>query len=83
VITYKPKFLVNGYKLGAEFGGKWYVAVPSKHITNGPVSVIFDGKTIKVDKDVPPVTTRDFKDKFRNDTTYTLNYYLWPNQKQN
>lgn len=75
--TYKPKALVNGYKLGAEFGGKWYVAIPKHLLLRGAVTVQFEEKKKVVVSTTPFVTSRDFNDKFRPGKTYTLQYYLW------
>jgi hypothetical protein len=80
--SYSPKFLINGYKLGSEFGGKWYVAIPKQAFNKGDVTVFYDDKRLKIPTEEPPVTTREFKDKFRAGATYVLQYYVWPYQVQ-
>lgn len=76
--SYSPKYLINGYKLGAEFGGKWYVAIPQQSFNKGAVTVFYNDKKLTIDPTQEPVTTREFKDKFRAGVNYTLKYYLWP-----
>lgn len=76
VSTYSPKKLIDGYRLGAEFGGAYFVAIPKKKIEGGPVLVKFDNKEMTVYPDDSPVASREFEDKFGRGT-YSLNYYAW------
>ena len=72
---YKPKTLFTGYKIGQK-NDSLYVGVPDKYFIAGKVKVDFDNEVREFDK-TKSVTTREFNDKFRPNTTYTLYYFLW------
>jgi hypothetical protein len=76
--TYIAKSLVDGYKLGKEFAGKVFVAVPKQKATKGNI-VKFQDKLMRIDKE--PILEIQFKDKFGRGT-YILCYYEWKPHNQ-
>lgn len=79
--TYEPKKLINGFRLGAQYGGTFFVAIPKRKIESGPVLVKFDNKTMTIYPDDEPVARREFDDKFGRGK-YSLNYYAWIHQTE-
>ncbi len=72
-MTYKAKTLVLGYKLGAEYAGKVFVAVPlEKGVVGNSISHNNELMRIKTD----PVLYKSFPDKFGRGN-YSLCYYEW------
>jgi len=75
IMLYKPKSLINGYKLGLEREGQ-YVAVPQKMVLQHPLSIVYNGETMDIDKNTPILKEISFQDKFGRGK-YKLLYYLW------
>lgn len=81
-MTYRAKTLINGFKLGKEFGGKTFVAVPQQKLTGGPCSVIYGEERMTIPAGEAAAYKESFPDKFGRGT-YTLCYYEWkPDSKQ-
>jgi len=79
--TYKPKALITGWKLGTQFGGKTFVAIPKQHFEKADVAVYYDNRHVMFKRENKPATEQTFKDKFgRGD--YTLYYFEWPKKPQ-
>jgi hypothetical protein len=72
---YVAKIIIDGYRLGKEFAGFKFVAVPTKKLPC-EVSYIFKGEERKmiVDSYTKYDFQREFDDKFGNGK-YVLNYY--------
>jgi hypothetical protein len=70
---YKPKSLIDGYKLGKDYEGKQYVAVPERQALNR-VSVVYDGKRMALPHEY--VMVNSFEDKYGRGR-YKLYYYEW------
>uniref|UniRef100_A0A6M3JIG0 Uncharacterized protein n=1 Tax=viral metagenome TaxID=1070528 RepID=A0A6M3JIG0_9ZZZZ len=71
---YKPKALIDGYKLGTEYKGKLYVAVPQRKVNEG-YYVAFGNEIIATKGKEPDVRLR-FTDKYGRGA-YWLYYYEW------
>jgi hypothetical protein len=71
---YKPKALIEGYKLGDKFAGKMYVAVPSKKVNEG-YAVAF-GNEVMVIQGMEPATRLKFQDNYGRGA-YWLYYFEW------
>ena len=69
---YKPKTIIEGYKLG--FPGKKLFAVPSKSFSEDKVQVEWEGEVKEYNKD-DVLTFRTFQDKFNINEKYTLVYF--------
>lgn len=78
-LVYRPKSLVNGYKIGLSSTTK-VVAVPSKMITQNAINVVHDGQSMIVSNKTPVLKSMSFDDKFGRGK-YTLNYYEWSADK--
>lgn len=77
VRTYKPKALIDGWKLGAEYGGKKFVAIPKQHFNNNShVVITYDNRNVIIRNTDSPKLERTFKDKFGRGE-YTLCYFEW------
>lgn len=72
---YKPKVLIDGYKLHKDYAGKMYVAVPSQKLFP-EVDVIFGNQIMSLHPSSDTAMEIDFPDKFGRGS-YTLNYYEW------
>ncbi len=72
-MTYKAKTLVPGFKLGLEYAGKVFVAVPLEKAVVGN-SISHNNEMMKIKTD--PVLFKSFPDKFGRGT-YSLCYYEW------
>lgn len=72
--VYKPKALVDGYKLSAQLSGKQFIAVPQRKAEGGYM-VAFENKIMRI-SGKNPVERLKFTDKYgRKD--YWLYYYEW------
>lgn len=81
-MIYRAKTLINGFKLGKEFGGKVFVAVPQQKLSGGPCTIICGEERMTILNGEEPATKSSFPDKFGRGT-YTLCYYEWkPGNKQ-
>jgi hypothetical protein len=70
---YTAKSLVDGYKMGIEYSGKAFIAVPLNKAIPGK-RLAYKNKMMTIKGD--PVCTRSFPDKFGRGT-YSLCYYEW------
>lgn len=73
--TYKANSLIHGYRLGRDYTGYMYVAVPAKY--SGDIRVEYMGQELIL-KDFPKgaVCFKEQNDKFRGGT-FTLAYFVW------
>jgi len=73
---YKPKALIEGYKIGQDKDG-FYVAVPDR-FRFFQIKVIFEDKE-KIIKSwsEEAVDFKKFPDKFGRNKEYTLGYFRW------
>lgn len=71
--TYKAKTLIDGYKLGLQYAGKTFVAVPMDRAVAGNL-ITHKNQLMKIKSD--PALTKMFPDKFGRGT-YSLCYYEW------
>jgi len=72
-MIYKAKTLIQGYKLGLEYAGKVFVAVPLEKALVGN-TVSYKNEMMKIKND--PLFFKSFPDKFGRGT-YSLCYYEW------
>lgn len=77
-IEYKPKALVDGYKLGREHSGKRFAAVPQKKAESGCI-VVFGKEFIRT-AGKTPASRLSFTDKYGRGK-YWLYYYEWIPEK--
>jgi len=73
---YRPKNLIEGYKIGDKYKGKLVVAIPEKKFIDGSVKAIFKNKTMIITNFETPVENIAFPDRFGRGT-YRLFYYIW------
>ena len=84
--AYEAKTLIDGYKLGAMFGGHRFVAVPERVIEankkNGNATMVLHGGTyMMVNRNTTLMAQNIFEDKYGRGE-YVMFYYLWqPVQK--
>jgi len=71
---YRPKALIPGYKIGPEFKGKTYVAVPQKKVER-KYYVAF-GNKLMATFGKEPATRLKFQDHYGRGA-YWLYYYEW------
>ena len=74
--TYRPRNLINGYKIGSQFGGMLVVALPEKKVRLG-VQVIYNQAVMQITPDTPVLTSLEFEDKYGREGKYRLFYYEW------
>ena len=75
--TYQPRTLINGYKLGKEYGGKKIVAVPHRFFdSTGKVLVRHDNSKMIVEANKALKKSEPFEDKYGRGT-YWLYYFTW------
>ena len=75
---YRPKALIDGYKLGEEYAGKTYVAVPRQKVLRN-YHVAF-GKSIIATENRKPDMRLKFADNWGRGA-YWLYYYEWKPEK--
>lgn len=79
--TFTPKTLFPGYKLGLKTP-HLFVGIPDKWFTDGEVICRMDNKE-QLLKTKDAVYSKQFPDKFRAGTFYTLYYFLWKTAELN
>jgi hypothetical protein len=79
--TYKPKKLINGYKIGTQFGGQQLIALPEKKV-NASCEVTYSGGIMRIDRNTPFLHKLQFTDKFGRKEKYWLYYYVWKPDEQ-
>lgn len=72
---YKPKALVQGYKINLAEGE--YVAVPDRDYKDSQIKVIYMGKFMLIKDWHKALTYRRFHDQFGRQDSYTLAYFKW------
>ena len=70
--VYKPKALIEGHKLGEQYKGKLYVAIPERKIG---YNIVYGNKIIST-KHRSPVMSLVFDDQYGR-KPYRLYYYEW------
>ena len=75
---YKPKSLIDGFKLGDKYKGKTYVAVPQLRVEKG-YSVAINNEIMSL-AGKEPVLRKEFKDQYGRQP-YWLYYYEWKPEK--
>lgn len=78
---YRPKKLIEGFKISPEFKGMMMIALPEKKLLE-PVNVFFGSDVMKVDKGKKPLHKIEFEDKYRAGEKYKLCYFEWKPDKQ-
>lgn len=76
--SYNPKSLVEGFKIGKQYAGKMFVAVPQRKAEAGCI-VGYDNKIMRL-KDKSPAERLQFTDKYGRGN-YFLYYYEWIPEK--
>jgi hypothetical protein len=77
---YQPKALIDGFKLGAQWGELYLVAIPKKNLKNGVIVKYKETRRLFT-SDSPAIEERPFKDKFGRGY-YTLVYFEWCRKDQ-
>jgi len=72
--NYRPKALINGYKLNLDPDTK-YIAVPKKH-RKEEIMVYYQDDEMLITRSKKPEKELQFEDKF-NRGKYTLQYFEW------
>ncbi len=72
---YKPRQLIEGYRVDKEFTGKTIVAVPEQKVASG-VDVIYHDETMHITPSLPRLKEIEFTDRYGRGK-YKLFYYEW------
>ena len=75
---YKPKALISGHKLGPEYAGKKYVAVPKQKVERG--YYVAYGNNLMATLGKEPDMRLRFEDRYGRGS-YWLYYYEWVEKK--
>jgi hypothetical protein len=74
--TYKPKSLIDGYKVDHKFTGMFLIAPNTKKLTED-CKIIFQDEIMVIKKgDKPLMVSKEFSNKF-GAGTYKLAYFEW------
>ena len=77
--NYQAKTLIDGYKLGKQFGGRVMVGVPLHSLSTYEETVVrYGNKNLVIKARQKPLATQSFPDKFGRGF-YTLAYFDWNN----
>jgi len=72
-MIYKAKTLIDGWKLGREYAGRVFVAVPQKKAEKGTL-IKYQDQNMRIETE--PLLELEFKDKFGRGS-YVLCYFEW------
>lgn len=73
--TYRPKKLIDGYRVSKAFQGMYLVAIPTVKVESG-VAVTFNDEVMYIDNDSYCLGKKLFEDRYGR-YPYTLHYYEW------